>query len=207
MVALIASRRVQSLVFLVASFSCVQLASAQEDNPSGPYVGAGYGDFNVKIDDLDQIDDAIKDIDTDDGAWKAFFGWRFNPYIALEVDYIDLGSPRGEFDATGTIGDYTLDLSGVGAYAIGSIPLGIFELSAKVGYYFHDVTIDVDWDNAGSGNGDVLDTDDSGEAFTYGVGAGVTFLEHINAKLEYESLDIDELEDTYVLWLTGAWRF
>jgi hypothetical protein len=40
-----------------------------------------------------------------------------------------------------------------------------------------------------------------------GVGAGVTFIEHINVKIEYEYMDVDEVEDAYTLWLTAAWRF
>jgi hypothetical protein len=180
---------------------------AQEGNPSGPYVGGAYGQFNVKIDDLDELDDAIGDIDTDDGAWKVFFGWRFNPFFSLEADYIDLGNPRANFDVSGSNGNYTSELAGVAAYAIGTLPIGIFEISGKLGYYFHDVTINVDLDNVGSGNGDVYDRDDSGEAFVYGVGAGVTLIEHLNVKVEYEMMDIDLVDDAYTLWLSGAWRF
>jgi hypothetical protein len=39
-------------------------------------------------------------------------------------------------------------------------------------------------------------------AETFGV--GLTFLEHINAKPEYEVMDIDNLEDPYTFWLTAA---
>lgn len=183
-------------------------ASAQEDeNPSGPYITAGVGQFDVKIDNLDEAGDTLRELDSDDTAFKVGFGWRFNPYIALELDYVDLGNPNGDFEASGSSGQYEVDLSGVSAYAIGSLPLGIFELSAKVGYYYHDVKLHVDFDNVGPGNGDVFDSDDNGEAFVYGVGAGMTFFEHLNAKIEYELMDIDEVDDSYVLWLTGAWRF
>lgn len=182
-------------------------AEADETNPSGPYVGAGLGQFDVKIDNLEGVGDVLQELDSDDSAWKLAFGWRFNPYFALEADYVDLGNPNGDFAATGSSGDYEVELSGFSGYAIGSLPLGIFELSAKVGYYFHDVNLHVDLDNVGSGNGDVIESDDNGEAFVYGVGAGVTFFEHLNAKVEYELMDIDEVDDAYVLWLTGAWRF
>ena len=53
----------------------------------------------------------------------------------------------------------------------------------------------------------MFESDDNGEAFVYGVGAGVTFIDHINVKLEYELMDLDNLEDAYTLWLSGAWRF
>jgi hypothetical protein len=168
-----------------------------EANDSGPYVGGGFGQFDVKIDDLEGVQDVLGDLDADDSAWKLFFGWRFNRFFSLEADYIDLGAPRGDFDASGSSA----------AYAVGTLPLGIFELSAKAGYYFHDVELHVDFDNIGPNNGDVFDSDDSGEAPVFGVGAGVTFLDHINAKLEYELYDLDEADDAYALWLTGSWRF
>lgn len=193
------------LAFAVGGAGAAQ--AQDEENPSGPYISAGIGQFDVKIDNLEGVDDVLEDLDTDDSAWKLGFGWRFNPYIALEVDYVDLGNPNGNFDATGSSGDYEVELSGFSGYVIGSLPLGIFELSAKVGYYLHDVNLHVDFDNVGPGDGDVIDSDDNGEAVVYGVGAGATFFEHLNAKVEYELMDIDEVDDAYVLWLTGAWRF
>lgn len=203
----ILTSRPVALVAGAALLGCSWAATAQEENDSGPYVGAAYGEFDTKIEDVDGLEDALEDLDADDSAYKLFFGWRFNPYIAAEIDYIDLGNPRGNFDATGTSGDYELELSGFGGYVIGSLPLGIFELSAKVGYYFHDLEIQVDLDNIGPGGEDVFDSDDSGEAFVYGVGAGVTFFDHLNVKIEYEMMDIDNLDDPNTLWLTGAWRF
>lgn len=182
-------------------------AAAQEPDTSGFYIGAGIGQFDVKIDSLEGVGDVLQDLDADDSAWKFVLGWRFNPYIALEADYIDLGAPNGNFDATGTSGQYEVDLAGFGAYAVGSLPLGIFELSANLGYYYHDVDLHVDFDNVGPNNGNVFDSSSSSEAVTYGVGVGVTLFEHLNTKIEYEFFDIDEVDDAYALWLTGAWRF
>jgi OOP family OmpA-OmpF porin len=195
------------LVALLSLGPVGSLQAQEEGNESGPYVGAGYGQFDVKLDSLEGVDDVLEDLDTDDSAFKVFFGWRFNRFIALEADYVDLGNPRGNFDASGSSGDYEVELAGFAGYVIGSLPLGIFELSAKVGYYFHDVDLTVDFENVGSGDGDVIESSDNGEAVVYGVGAGVTFFDALNAKIEYELMDIDEFDDAYVLWLTGAWRF
>jgi len=191
----------------VLALGGARTAAAADENPAGPYVGVGIGQFDVEIDNIEGVGDTLENLDADDSAWKVFFGWRFNPFIALEADYIDLGAPNGNFDATGSSGQYELDFAGFAVYAIGSLPLGIFDLSAKVGYYWHDIDMHVDFDNIGPNNGDVFDSDESGEAFVYGVGAGVTFLEHINVKLEYEIMDLDQTDDANTLWLTGAWRF
>jgi OOP family OmpA-OmpF porin len=184
-----------------------QSAAAQEPDTSGFYIGAGLGQFDVKIDDLEGVGDVLEDLDADDSAWKIIAGWRFNPFISIEADYIDLGAPNGNFDASGSSGQYELDLAGFGAYVVGTLPIGIFEASAKLGYYFHDIDVHVDFDNIGPNNGDVLDSEESGEALTYGIGAGVTLFERLNAKIEYEFFDIDDVDDAYALWLTGAWRF
>jgi opacity protein-like surface antigen len=192
-------------VLLALGFS--HSAAAQDPDTSGFYLGAGLGQFDVKIDDLEGVGDVLQDLDADDSAWKLVAGWRFNPFISIEVDYIDLGAPNGNFDATGSSGQYEVDLAGVGGYVIGTLPIGIFEASAKVGYYFHDADLNVDFDNIGPNNGDVFDSSSSSEALTYGVGAGVTLFERLNAKVEYEFFDIDEVDDAYALWLTGVWRF
>ena len=182
-------------------------AAVADENPSGFYIGAGYGQFDTKVEDLEGVEDLIGDLDTDDSAWKFFVGWRLNPYIAFELDYIDLGNPRGNFDASGSSGDYGLEFAGFAPYVIGTLPLGIFEIFGKVGYYIHDLEVQVDLEEIGSGEREVFESDDNGEAFVYGVGAGVTFIDHINAKIEYELMDLDEVEDAYTLWLTAAWRF
>jgi opacity protein-like surface antigen len=200
-------RDATALLAVLGTVAFVPAVFAADDNESGPYLGGGYGQFDTSVDDVEELGEAIQDLDTDDSAWKVFFGWRFNKFISLELDYIDLGSPRGDFGGSGDSGQYQLDLAGMGGYAIGTLPIGIFELSAKVGYYFHDLEINVDLDNFGSGNGDVLDSDESGEALVYGVGAGVTLFEQLNAKVEYELFDVDRLDDSYAFWLTAAWRF
>jgi hypothetical protein len=200
-------RALASTLAVLLALGVSHSAAAQEPDTSGFYIGAGLGQFDVQIDNLEGVGDVLQDLDADDSAWKIVLGWRFNPYIALEADYIDLGAPNGNFDASGSSGQYEVDLAGFGAYAVGSLPLGIFELSAKLGYYFHDVDLHVDFDNVGPNNGNVFDSSNSSEALTYGVGVGITLFEHLNTKVEYEFFDIDEVDDAYALWLTGAWRF
>lgn len=182
-------------------------AAADEENPSGFYIGAGVGQTNVKVDNIEGVGDVLQDLDENATAWKVVLGWRFNPFIALETDYIDLGAPDGNFDATGSSGHYKIELAGFAANVTGTIPIGIFEISGKVGYYWHDADLRVNFDNIGPNNGNVFNGSSNGEAVTYGVGAGVTFFGHLNTKVEYEYYDIDDVDSSYALWLTGAWRF
>ncbi len=196
--------RVIATATLLALTGAWSGAQAADGNDRGFYVGAGVGQFNVKIDDIDQTDEAIERLDDDDNSWKLFGGYRFNPYLSLEVAYIDFGAPEDRFEASGSSGDYKIELSGFAPYIIGTLPLGPVELFAKAGYYFYDVDVTADFDDLGS---DVFKTSDSDEDFLYGFGIGATFFEHLNARLEYEKIDSDAVDDADALWLSAAWRF
>jgi hypothetical protein len=174
------------------------------ENDEGLYLGLGYGSFNVQIDDIDQTDEAVERIDDDDNAWKVFAGWRLNPYFAFELNYVDFGDPSDRIDSSGTSGDYTLELSGFQPAIYGTFPLGPVELFGKLGYYFYDVDLRVDLYDL---TDDVFRSDTSEEAWSYGFGAGVTLFERLHAKLEYEKIDTDVIDDLDAIWLSGAWRF
>jgi opacity protein-like surface antigen len=174
-------------------------AGAQaQDNESGWYAGGGVGEFDVEIDDFDDVDDTLDNFDEGDTAYKLFVGWRANQWLAVEGAYINLGNAEDEiFD------DTTLEIQsdGFAPYVVGSFPIGFFEVFAKAGYYFYDIELSLD-----SPLGDV-DDDDSGSEFTWSAGFGVTIFERVNLRLEYEEFDFDQTDDTTALWLTGAYRF
>lgn len=174
------------------------------DNDEGLYLGAGWGAYDVQVDDIDDTDEAIQRIDDDDNAWRAFVGWRFNPYLSFEVAYVDFGEAGDQLEGSGSSGDYQLDISGVQPAVYGTFPIGPVELFAKVGYYFYDVDLSIDLDDLG---GDVFTSDTSEESWSYGGGVGITFFERLHAKLEYEKIDTDVIDDLDSIWLTAAWRF
>src|SRR5689334_20517281 len=104
------------LAVMVLAIGGATSVSYAQENPSGFYAGAGVGQFNVNIDDIDQTDNAIEKLDDDNAAWKAFVGYRINPYIALEAAYIDFGTPSSRSSASGSSGDYRVDISGFAPY-------------------------------------------------------------------------------------------
>jgi Outer membrane protein beta-barrel domain len=193
--------RVITTAALLALMGAGTAAQAADENDSGFYVGAGVGQFNVQIDDVDDTDEAIQKLDDDDNSWKLFGGYRFNPYLSLEAAYIDFGGPEDSFEGSGSDNHYKLDISGFAPYIIGSFPIGPVELFAKAGYYFYDVDITADLDDPD------IDSSSSEEDFLYGFGVGATFFEHLNARLEYEKIDSDLVDDADALWLSAAWRF
>lgn len=188
---------------LIALGTGSALAQSPE-NDEGLYIGGGLGQFNLDIDGIDGIDEAIEQLDDEDTAWQLFIGWRLNPYISLQAAYIDFGGPKDDFSTGGSSGNYRAELNGFAPAVVGTLPLGPVELSAKLGYYFYDLEITANIDDLG---GDVFQSDDSGEDLMYGVGVGMTFLERLHAKLEYEKIDLEGVDDANAYWLTGQWRF
>jgi opacity protein-like surface antigen len=210
--------------YAVAAFAAVGLMSlpvmAAED--SGFYVGAGLGYGSIDTDSLTLpepffAEDQFFKLDDSATAWKIFGGWRLNKYIAFELDYMDLGTVSTDgvysFDVvpmpTSTQDVYVkadLGLSGWAPYVIGSYPIGMFELSGKVGYVWYDYDIDVyarDQTSLKEGWDSVSDSDDD---FAWGLGVGVTVFDNLNLKLEYEAIEVSDA-NVDVWWLTGAWRF
>lgn len=179
-------------------------AAEVDDNPSGPYVGLGWGQFDLNVDGLEDAGSAISDVlDSDDNAWKAFVGWRFNPYVSVEAAYIDFGNPGDRFTGSGSNGNYRVDLSGFAPFVIGTIPVGPVELFGKLGYYFYDVETRIDFDAPGPD----IDSSHSESDFIYGAGIGFTVLEHLNLRAEYEIVDIENASNSKALWLSANWRF
>lgn len=185
----------------LAGFTAASGASAQiiDDEHTGWYAGAGIGEFAIEIDDFDDVDDTIDRYDTDDTAWRAFVGWRANQWLAIEGAYINLGSPDDEIFDDGTV---SVETDGFAPYLVGTLPIGDwFEVFAKAGYYFYDIEVSLD-----DPFQDVTN-DDSGSEFTWSAGVGLDIFDRFNVRLEYEQFDLETIDDSNALWLTGAFRF
>jgi hypothetical protein len=188
---------------LAALFSVAMLPAANaqvQDEVSGVYVGGGVGQFNAGIDDVDEVDDTVDAWDDDDTAYKFFAGYRLNRFLAVELDYINLGEPSGA-----AVPGFNVDASvdGFAPYVIGTIPLGpYFELYGRLGYYFYDATVgrENEIDNR-------VELDEESEDLVYGGGIGANIGEKLNIRFEYEKFDLQGLDDADSLWLTAAWRF
>lgn len=178
--------------------------AAERENPTGPYVGAGVGQFNLNLDNLDDVDDAVTSIrESDDNAWKVFGGYRFLPFLGIEAAYIDFGSPGDRFDTSGSDGNYRVDISGFAPSLIASVPLGPVELFGKIGQYYYDVDTRLDIDAPGPD----IDTSYSRNDFLWGGGISLVVLERLELRAEYEKVEIENASDSDAFWLNAAWRF
>jgi OOP family OmpA-OmpF porin len=178
--------------------------AADTENPTGPYVGGSVGQFNLELDNLDDVDDAAATIrDSDDNAWKVFAGYRFLPYLGIEAAYIDFGNPGDRFDSSGTDGNYDVNVSGFAPSLIATVPLGPVELFAKVGQYYYDVDTHIDLDSPGPD----IDTSYSRNDFLWGGGVSLVVIERLELRAEYEKVEIEDARDSNAFWLGAAWRF
>jgi opacity protein-like surface antigen len=192
------------LTATLAALISVALAPAafaqEQQEVSGFYLGAGAGQFNANIDDVDDIDNTVDGWSEDDTAYKVFAGYRLNKFLAFELDYINLGKPSGSV-VPGVNVDASVD--GYAPFVVGTLPLGrFFEVYGRAGYYFYDAT---------TGVTDTLDNrvefDEESEDLVYGAGVGANLGEKFNVRFEYEKYDLKGLDDTDALWLTAAFRF
>jgi len=185
------SLRLLVLIVLAMASGTALAQVDSNDNRRGFYIGAGLGDFSASIDDPQGTE---IDLDSDDTALKLFGGWRLSRFFAVQLDYVDFGESSGE---SGFF-DLRSDTTGFAPNVVGTLPIGFFELFAKAGMIWYDVDLDVDNDPTFS---------DSGEDPIYGVGVGLTLVERLTLRLEYEVIDVESFDDADAVWLTAAWRF
>jgi OOP family OmpA-OmpF porin len=161
------------------------------DNDEGFYFGGGLGNYSTEIND---VDDADFDFDEDESANRIFAGWRFNNFFAVQLDRYDFS----DASAAPQLLNITAETKGWTPGVTGTLPLGPIELSLRAGIMFYDVQVSLD-------NAPVID--DSGSEPVYAAGIGLTVLERLALKLEYEVIEISDFNDTNAVWLTAGWRF
>jgi len=178
-------------------------SDSRTSNPSGPYIGAGIGQYNAHIKHLDGVDDAVQDIrNSDNNSWKIFAGYRFLPWLRVEASYIDFGSSEDSFSATGSNGNYRVKMNGFAPSVILSAPLGPVELFAKAGEYYYNVDTRVDFDSPGPD----IRTSHSRNDFMWGGGLSFVVLQRLELRAEYEKLELPNTQSD-AFWLGAAWRF
>jgi len=195
-------------VALVALAACLAIAApAGAQTPPGFYVGGGIGWANVSVeDDDDYYDDyygcCYYDYDTgeEDVGFGAHIGYRFNPYFAAELGYLDAGKPHWDHrdvyvrdldDFADTEVDLEVQAAQLSVLAI--LPFGgIWEGYARIGASFwradaeqavYPLFDDVYYTRS---------IDDEGTSFLFGIGIGASPTPAWHLRLEFQSFPIDE---------------
>ena len=175
---------------LLAALSLANLPAVAADN--GIYLGASVGQSGVEVDEV--VDGFDFNYDASTTAYKIIAGWRFLDWLAVEGNWVDLGS--GEDKVSGD--KVKIDVSGVSLSAVGFLPVGPVDLFARVGAVNWDADVSVDGFDAGGGT--------DGTDFTYG--AGVQFrVWSLGIRAEYEVFDIEDADSVDLLSLGVTWTF
>lgn len=198
----ITNRAKGALLGMLAAAPAMSFAAS--DNPSGPYVGGAFGQFDLNIRHLDDVADAEQTVQhSNSNSWQAFAGYRFGPYVSLEAAYVDFGNTSDEFAATGSNGNYRVRMKGFEPSLLLTLPVGPVELYGKAGYLYYNVDTRINFDGSDPG----IQSSHSRTDLVWGGGLQFVVLDHLALRAEYNRIEISEARNTDALWLGAAWRF
>lgn len=187
-------------IVLMMALAAIALAStALAADKTGFYLGGGIGWSNIEVKgEVPDLGDL--DFNEDDLGYKFFAGYRILPFLAIEGGYVDFGNPSATFGSGDTTLDTEIKLDGWDLYGVGILPLGIFDVYAKVGYFWWDSEV-----RAALGGESDRDSD-SGSDLAYGIG-GALWLGQLSLRLEVEMFDVAEADAVYMITGGVAYTF
>lgn len=161
---------------LLAGLAGLPLAASAADAGAHPtrgfFVGGGAGSNSLNGQDYTGNGNHVDDSQV---AYKALAGYRFNPVVSAEAQYIDFGTAEG--------GGNSVKAHGVTAGGTFEAPITSFvHPYAKAQVLF--------WDADGSFNGN--NRNDTGTDFAYGAGARFILGRTFDIRGEYERFEFQE---------------
>jgi len=164
-------------------------AGADTGSDGGLYLGASIGQASISVDDVD--------FDEDDSGFKIFGGYSFNRHFALELAYVDSGTPT----LSGGGASVEVSASALVLSAVGRIPVNdSIAFFGKLGLASHDSEITARY-GALSFSGE-----ESGSDIAYGVGMSAALGQNFELRFEYENIDLDGAEFSMIS-VGGAIKF
>jgi OOP family OmpA-OmpF porin len=159
---------------------------------NGIYLGASVGQSGTEYQDSIQGNDL--DFDASSTGFKAIAGWRFLDWLAIEGNYVDLGS--GDDRVLGE--QIESDINGVSLSAVGFLPVGPVDLFARVGA--------INWNADLKAPGLGINGSDDGTDLTYGIGAQFRVWS-LSLRAEYEQFDISDADNVDLISVGVTWTF
>ena len=185
---------------LLAGLLLLSTSLAYADDPLF-YVGAGIS--RNKLSEITSSNLNFSDIDHT--SWKALAGVRPLSFLAVEADYMDLGSGSGNVFQSGGQSSVThSDAKAFAAYAVGFLPVPVpfLDLYAKAGLSRWKL----EGDTTQPGFPGLFSFSRNGTAFAWGAGAQVHF-GPVGARLEYENFNITNTNGAQIISLDALLRF
>jgi hypothetical protein len=183
-------RKTIATAALAATCSLLSLPALSADN--GIYLGASVGQSSVQYDD--NIGGQNLNFDASATGFKAIAGWRFLDWVAVEANYVDLGS--GDDNVLGE--RIESDVNGVSLSAVGFVPIGPVDLFARVGA--------VNWNADLAAPNLGVSSSEDGTDLTYGVGAQFRVWS-LSIRGEYEVFDISDADTVDMFSIGVTWTF
>ncbi|SET15865.1 MULTISPECIES: outer membrane beta-barrel protein [Marinobacter] len=169
--------RIKSSVACLTLFTAAAVATpvamaqgAGERDNSGFFISGSYGGYKAHGGEFDD----------DRDLYGVSAGYQFNPFFALEADYIDFGKFGDD--------EVRSDLKGLSLSAKGRLPLTeAFGIYGKVGAFASDMEVSA------------FDEDETYDEVSPFVGAGVDFMmtHSLTAFAEYNRYNVDIDEDDF----------
>lgn len=154
-----------------ASDSNYRSADRYNHPAAGFYLGGGAGYNRLNGEDYTGNN---SDVDDQRLTYKGFGGFRLNPIVSLEAQYVDFGTNEN--------GDNRVDAHGVTAGAVFEAPLRYVRPYAKALALFWDA------DSQFSG----VRRTESGTDFAYGAGARFVLSPRLDLRAEYERFELNQ---------------
>jgi OOP family OmpA-OmpF porin len=182
--------RIITIAAATLALSLFGLPALSADN--GIYLGASLGQSGVSVDETFAGENFS--FDTDSTGFKAIAGWRFLDALAVETNYVDLGSGDDR------VGGETIktDVNGVSLSAVGFLPVGPVDLFARIGVINWNADVEIPSLDAS--------LSDDGTDLTYGVGAQFRVWS-LSLRAEYERFDISDADTVDMVSLGVTWTF
>jgi OOP family OmpA-OmpF porin len=173
-----------------ASLGLFSLSTQAADN--GIYLGASVGQSSTEYDQ--SFEGENFNFDASSTGFKAIAGWRFLDWLAVEGNYVDLGSGDDKL-----LGErIETDIDGVSLSAVGFVPVGPVDLFARVGA--------INWNADLEAPGLGISGSDDGTDLTYGIGAQFRVWS-LSLRAEYEIFDISDADNVDMVSLGVTWTF
>jgi len=186
----------------------------------GFYIGVSGGETTMEAEsgplDVGPVVNPLEirnfDLDGEESGFKIYAGYNFVPWFGIEGGYVELGNVSSDFPEIDTLAgpvnvDAELDVGGVEGFLVGTLPLGNFDIFAKVGGFSGDVELDgeINFPNNESTHFSG-DTEDSDVILAYGAGVAWNF-GHWALRAEYEEYDADGIDELYFVSAGVVYRF
>jgi len=202
------NRKITVAIATALLFVAGAVSAAEE----GLFIGVGAGQSTMKAESDNNVGRTIK-LDESDNAYKFYGGYNFTNWFGIEGGYIELGNANQSESVPVVVAgnpdkvEAEVSANGWQGYGVLYLPLGNFDLFAKVGGIAANIDVETKLHFPGPVPPAGTQHDKSSEGngmMAYGAGAMYNF-GHWAIRAEYEAYDVDKLDDLYAV--TGSLQY